>query len=68
MLKISKILSGEVQHLEGLPEDLTNDDLAYFNHASISSVDVERIFSIYKYVLSINRRSFTFESTKHLFF
>lgn len=33
VLKIYKILSGEVENLEGLPEDMTNDDLAYFNYA-----------------------------------
>jgi len=27
---ISKILSGEIQSMEGLPEDLTSNDLMYF--------------------------------------
>lgn len=67
VLKIYKILSGEVENLEGLPEDMTNDDLAYFNYAPITSVDVERSFSIYKNLLSSNRRRFTFENIrKHL--
>lgn len=64
MLKIYKILSGEVENLEGVAEDMTNDDLAYFNYAPITSVDVERSFSIYKNLLSSNRRRFTFENIR----
>lgn len=67
VLKIYKILSGEVEQLEGFPEDMTNDDLAYFNYAPITSVDVERSFSIYKNLLSSHHRRFTFENIrKHL--
>lgn len=56
-----------MENLKGLPEDMTNDDLAYFNYAPITSVDVERSFSIYKNLLSSNRRRFTFENIrKHL--
>lgn len=64
LLKISKILSGEVEDIEGLPEDFTNDDLIYFQYAPISSVDVKRKFSVYKNLLSSNRRRFTFENIR----
>lgn len=64
LLKISKILSGEVEGMNGLPEDLTNNDLVYFKYATISSVDVERSFSVYKNLLSSNRRRFTFENIR----
>lgn len=48
LLKMSKILSSELENVESLSKDFTNDDLAYFNCSSISSVDVEWSFSIYK--------------------
>jgi len=51
LLKISKILSGEVEDMKGLPEDLTNNDLVYFNYTPISSVNGERSFPVYKNVL-----------------
>lgn len=53
MLENSKILSGEVDNL-GLPEDLTNNDLAYYNYAPVSSIDFEQSFSIYKILMSSN--------------
>jgi len=64
VLKIYKILSGEVENLEGLPEHMTNDYLAYYNYAPITSVDVERSFSISKNVLSSNCRKFTYENIR----
>lgn len=48
VLIISKILSGEVKNVEGLPKDLSNDNLTYFNHAHILFVGIEQNFSIYK--------------------
>lgn len=50
--------------MEGLPEDLTNNNLVYFMYAPMSSVDVERSFSVYKNLLSSNRRRFTFENIR----
>jgi formate-dependent nitrite reductase cytochrome c552 subunit len=38
MVKISNILSGDQKIFEGLPEDLTLNDLEYFKYAPISSV------------------------------
>lgn len=48
MVKISNILSGDQETFEGLPEDLKLNDLVYFKYVPITSVDVERSFSIYK--------------------
>jgi len=64
LLIISKILSGEVEDIEGLPEDLTSNDLVYFMYAPMTSVDAERSFSVYKNLLSSNRRRFTFENIR----
>jgi len=67
---ISNVLSGnnintEFEH--GLPEDFLTDDLVYFKFAPITSADIERSFSMYKTLLSNNRRSFHFENLyKHL--
>lgn len=64
MVKISKILSGDQESFEGLPEDLKLNDLVYFKHAPITSVDVERSFSIYKNLLTNNRRAFKFDNIR----
>lgn len=65
--QISKILSGESVSMDGLPEDLTINDLSFYKYAPITSVDVERSFSIYKNLLTDNRRSFKLENLrKHL--
>jgi hypothetical protein len=45
---ISKILVGQEVTKEGLPEDLNADDITFFKHAPITSVEVERSFSTYK--------------------
>jgi len=57
---ISNILKGEKISREELPEDLTCDDLIHYKFATISSVDVERIFSKYKHILSDLCRRFLF--------
>jgi len=64
MVKISNILSGDQESFEGLPEDLTLNDLVYFKYAPITSVNVERSFSIYKNMLTNNRRAFKFDNIK----
>ncbi|XP_022166527.1 uncharacterized protein LOC111031049, partial [Myzus persicae] len=64
ILNISKILSGQESSMEGLPDDLTGDDITYFKYAPITSTDVERSFSRYKTLLVDNRRSFNFENIK----
>jgi len=62
LTKISKVLSGEVSTLEGIPENLTSNDLLHYKYAPITSVDVERSFSRYKNLLTDNRRSMLFEN------
>uniref|UniRef100_A0A2S2PQT6 CGG triplet repeat-binding protein 1 n=1 Tax=Schizaphis graminum TaxID=13262 RepID=A0A2S2PQT6_SCHGA len=64
MVKISNILSGDRENFEGLPEDLKLNDLVYFKYAPITSVDVERSFSIYKNMLTNNRRAFKFDNIR----
>ncbi|KAE9536846.1 hypothetical protein AGLY_006908 [Aphis glycines] len=64
MVKISNILSGDQENFEGLPEDLKLNDLVYFKYAPITSVDVERSFSIYKNMLTNNRRAFKFDNIR----
>ncbi|KAL4085261.1 hypothetical protein QTP88_027120 [Uroleucon formosanum] len=60
---ISDILNGQGATNE-IPDDLTVNDLAFFKYSLITSVDVERSFSIYKNLLADNRRSFLFENLK----
>lgn len=62
--QISSILSGSITTMDGLPEDLTTNDLIFYKYAPITSVDVERSFSVYKNLLSHNRRSFKLENIK----
>lgn len=47
MQTISKILDGEDNDLNGLPNDININDITYFKNAHITSVKVERSFSIY---------------------
>jgi len=63
MQTISKILDGD-NDLNGLLVDMNINDITYFKYAHITSVEVERSFSIYKTLLSDNRRSFLFENIK----
>lgn len=58
---VSDILNGQGATNE-IPDDLTANDLAFFKYSPITSVDVERSFSIYKNSLADNRRSFLFEN------
>eukprot|EP00102_Acyrthosiphon_pisum_P008285 XP_003244687.2 PREDICTED: uncharacterized protein LOC100568926 [Acyrthosiphon pisum] len=63
--QISSILSGSISTMDDLPEDLTTKyDLVFYKYAPITSVDVERSFSVYKNLLSHNRRSFKLENIK----
>lgn len=61
---ISKILDGENTVMDGLPEDLTTNVLSFYKFALIALVDVETSFSIYKNLLTNNRRSFKFENIR----
>lgn len=63
---ISAILNGEnTTSRDGIPEDLTLNDMVHFKYAPVTSVDVERSFSSYKNILSDRRRSFLFENLKN---
>ncbi|XP_060855950.1 uncharacterized protein LOC132933685 [Metopolophium dirhodum] len=62
---ISAILDGENTSRDGIPEDLTLNDMVHFKYAPVTSVDVERSFSSYKNILSDRRRSFLFENLKN---
>lgn len=63
---ISAILDGEnTTSRDGIPEDLTLNDMVHFKYAPVTSVDVERSFSSYKNILSDRRRSFLFENLKN---
>ncbi|XP_025412870.1 uncharacterized protein LOC112685254 [Sipha flava] len=62
--QISSILSRSISTMDGLPEDLSTNELIFYKYAPITSVDVERSFSVYKNLLSHNRRSFKLENIK----
>jgi hypothetical protein len=64
--KNSRILIGEKTSMEGLPDDLNENDLAHFKYAPITSSIVERSFSCFKNILSDNRRSFDMENIKKI--
>jgi len=66
MKKISMILSGDSESMDGLPEELTGDDLKFYKYAPMTSTDVERSFSRYKNLLSNNRRAFHVENLKKI--
>lgn len=63
---IKNILEGKTvsRDEDTVPEDFTFDDMTYMKFAPITSVDVERSFSIYKQILADNRRTLTFEHIK----
>jgi len=50
--------------MDGLPEDLTGNDLTFYKYAPVTSTDVERSFSRYKTIQADNRRSFDVENIK----
>ncbi|KAF0750132.1 Uncharacterized protein FWK35_00038415 [Aphis craccivora] len=63
---ISAILDGEnTTSRDGIPEDLTLNDMVHLKYAPVTSVDVEQSFSSYKNILSDRRRSFLFENLKN---
>jgi len=55
-------MSGEETTKDSLSEDIQVNDFIHFKYAPISSVDVERNFSLYKNMLADNHRSFVFEN------
>lgn len=65
--EILNVLSDDKIGANKFPEHLSIQESIYFKYAPITSVDVERSFSIYKNLLSSNRRSFEFENLKKSF-
>lgn len=57
---------GEEMTVDNLPENFSCYSLLYFKYAPISSVDVERSFSVYKNMLADNEKSFKFENSSTL--
>jgi hypothetical protein len=66
VLKISEILSGK-EDTDRLPEYWSLNDLTCMKNCPITSVDAERLFSLYKHLLTSNRRSLKFENMKKIF-
>jgi len=64
--KISEVLCGKEEDTKNLnlPEDITVNDILYFKYAPFTSTDVERSFSMFKNLLTDNRRSFKLENIK----
>jgi hypothetical protein len=61
--KINGILGGNGATLHEEDPELDSNDMTLFKYAPLTSCDVERRFSMYKKVLSDNRRSFAFENS-----
>jgi len=62
ILKSSKMLNAERSWIDGLPEDLTGNDLKFYKHALIISTGIERSFSRCKTILADNLRSLDVEN------
>lgn len=67
IIKICRILSGEISNENEGIEELTPEDISCFKYAPIVSCDIERSFSKYKSMLRDNRRNFEFENIKRHF-
>lgn len=64
MLSILKIINGEGSLSEDFLASLYVEDLAHLKFALITSMDAEKSFSKYKYLLSDNRYSINFDNLK----
>jgi hypothetical protein len=66
---INKILKGEELSMDEIQiqEKYEAQEIASFKFAPITSCDVERSFSVYKSILSDNRKSFLFSNLKMYF-
>jgi len=62
IIEINDILTGQGKSFDGLPEELTVSDLAYFKYAPLTPSDVERSFSRYKNLLAPIRRGRKFKT------
>lgn len=66
MKKICQILEGEeyINPENIIPKDLTTNDMTFFMFDPNTSVDAEKLFSVYKHFLTDNRRSYKFQNIK----
>jgi hypothetical protein len=64
MCKINGLLGGNGATLGEEDPALDSNDVTLFKYAPLASCDVKRSFSMYKKILSDNRRSFSFENFK----
>jgi hypothetical protein len=62
--KVSNILIGQNESMDGLPADNSSSDLSFFMFASKSSIDVEHSFSKHKYILIDNRWPYKFPNSR----
>jgi len=51
---MSKILSGNEDNFDKLPENMDINDLIFFKYALITFMDVESSFFIYKTILTVH--------------
>ena len=64
--KIRGIFGGNGATLGEEDTALESSDVTFFKYAPLTSCDVKKSFSMYKEILSDNRRSFSFENFKML--
>jgi hypothetical protein len=64
LCKSSDILCGNEQEFGGNEKEISANYLTLFKYVPVTSCDVERSFSRYKFLLSDNRRSFQFDNFK----
>jgi len=67
MKNISACIDGTNGTLENIEQNFSPSDIFVFKYAPVTSVDVEKSFSMFKNVLADNRQSFTFENLKKTF-
>lgn len=60
------MLNGKGARGEDIPKNLTTDDMTYFKYTPITSVNVERSFSSYKYLLTDQRHCLLFDNIRHI--
>lgn len=67
IVNISKILRGDRDESPSneFVAKFSASQIASFKYCPVTSCDVERVFSVYKHILSQRRRKFLFENFKH---
>lgn len=61
---ISITTNGDNLQEKNIPKDITTNDISYFKYAPVTSVNVERSYSVYKTLLSDQWHSFLFQNIK----